>query len=278
MQSEFLELIGFTPEEGKEPNIEDVRNHVNKTFVAIDQIGNRRDILDPIIDQKVNKTVGGRLGKLQTAIIKNGKELGLEIAHSDFENKPIEEVAESIFERVKTNFEDLKKGGKTNEEYEKKIQTLTAERDTFQSSLEQSQNDFLAFKDNLEKERVKSAKKNSVDSAFNSIKWTANTPNISKTGLRATFDGTYDVEIENDTTFVVDRTSGNRVQNPKNAAKMLTVAEAMEALARKESLWSDSPDEGKPAPKRQTPAPQTNPSAPGQREVSKRASAAFLGR
>lgn len=265
-------LIGFTPKEGEDVTPDILRAHINKSFVPVAGIESRNDIIDPI----VSKQIGNRLGKMQTSLVKHGKELGLELTHSSFEGKAVEDVLEHVFGEAKTKLTELKAGKvKPNEEYEKKISALKSERDTFQASLTDIQKEFETFKSQVEREKAEAEKNSILESAFGKVKWPAGTKDVSKMGLRTLFEKEYDLETENGTAYVLSRVSGGRVQSPTNAAAMMTAEDAVIALAKREGLWTDSPHEGE---KKKAPGTSGQPPAePNPRARERKAHPAFFG-
>lgn len=270
---ELFELIGFeAPEEG-DVKLEDVRSHVNSTFVPVNQLEQRNDLIEPII----SKAVGSRLGKLETNYIKQLKGLGVEVSHSDFEGKGVEGVIDGGLERIKALIADKSKGAKPNDELEAKLAAIAKERDAFQQSTAEWQDKYNGLETSIQQEKENAIKNSAIQGAFAKVKYPANTNEVTKNGLRAMFLENYGMEQDNGTVYVTYKSGenkGSRVQHPKNAAKLMTVEDAVETFAKEQGLWSDSPHEGKATVKPTVSAPRRDPNNPAQK--TRQASSTFL--
>ena len=271
---DVLELIGFKAEEGKDFTAEDVSKHINKSFIHVGQIENRRDIIDPII----NKAVGSRIGKLETATIKWAKDLGVEVTHGEFDGQKIEDVQESVFTKIKAVIDAKPKDTVDVKAWESKLDKVRAESDTFKNSLTDFQKKYSDLETSIVTEKTEAVKNAALQTGLSTIKWPNGTTDITKEGFKAIFHNTYGLLPEKDAVYVTAKTGeniGNRVQHPKKLDELMKVSEAMEFLAREKGLWTDSPHEGKPASR--PPATSTQQRQPNPNRRERMANPAFFG-
>lgn len=259
---ELLELIGLADVDQDNITVDTVRDHVNQTFVPIAQLGSRKDLIEPF----VNKAYGARIGPLQTMLLKQAKENGLDVTHGEFKDKSIEEVVPELFQRFKSKIE-VGAASPDADKYLREIDKIKGERDTYQSSLSDWQKKYTDLEANFADKEFRAKINAAKLAAFDSVKYPAGTKETEKIGFKAIFDNEFDLEIENENVFVAYKNGekrGSRVQSPKNAAKMMTLQEAIEIKAKELLLWSDNPHEGRSAAPNRAYVPQA--SAAGQQQ------------
>ena len=247
---EILETIGYTPKEGEELTSDVLSKHINSVFINKKQLSTH-----PEVEALINKSVGSRFGKAETDMIKRAKEMGVEITHGEFEGKKFEEVNDAIFSRIKSVV-DAKPPGKDAKEWEDKIAKIRGEADTFAKSVGEWEGKYNDLNQSIEQTKLDAVKNAAFNSGLQAVKWVNGVLDVSKKGLEYAVRSEYDFDPDGDIVYALPKSGefkGKRVQSPKSPAKTMTVSDAIELVARRENLWSDSPHEGKPGAKPATP-------------------------
>lgn len=264
------EYLGFQPEDGKEVTIDDIKATVQKDYVAVAHIGNRKDLIDPYISQEIGKFAGST----QTALISNIKELGIEVAHSDYNGKKITEILPDVFGKIKARFDEFKTA-KPDEVLQKKFEQREKEFATLSENYQKVQQDYDGYKSQVQAEKVNTAKKLIQQSAYGGINWKTNASDLEKTGFRATIESQFDIEVAEDGShFAVYRSGdkkGSRVSNPAVANKFMTFDELVKHEATTLKLIAD-PREGnptRPTNQQQQRQTQANEFGSGQRPLKR---------
>lgn len=255
MEKEILQLIGYETPEGEEASIEKIREHVNSKFVPVSEISNRSDIIEPL----VTNAIGKRLGSLQTSLIKQAKDLGVEIKHSDFKDKQVEDILPVFFTDIKTRLEAKPKDdGALAEE----LKSIKSERDTFKNSLEEMQNTLQTKEQEFTKERSNWLVNQEQSKAWEGIKFGTAVKPYEIKGFKADISEKYDSKTDEDgkvyPVYKTGEKKGSRVQSPTNATKMMTWSELLSSEAKKADLLAKE-NEGKPGgkPDAKPPTPAT---------------------
>lgn len=242
---DFFKLIGFTPKDGEDVTLDIVKNHLSDKFVHIDKIGDRTDLTDPI----VNKAYGKRMKEVELELVKMAKASGLEITHSEVENKKLDEVIGIVGGKFTTKIKDSKGTGKPDKDVEKletELSDWKAKYDQMKTSVETVQNEFNTFKANVTEKEKESLINGIKSKAIESVKFGSDVNEISKKGFRAIFNEKYNfVTNDQNEVEIRNKKDNSRVQNPDDLSKYLTASEAAERLAKEEGLLSKTGDGGK---------------------------------
>jgi hypothetical protein len=264
------EYLGFKPEDGKEVTIDDIKATVQKDYVAVAHIGNRKDLIDPFISQEIGKFAGST----QTALISNIKDLGIEVAHSDYSGKKITEILPDVFGKIKARFDEFKTA-KPDEVLQKKFEQREKEFSTLSEQYQKTQQEFDGYKSQVQADKINTAKKLIQQSAYGGVNWKTNASELEKTGFRATIENQYDIEVAEDGShFAVHRIGdkkGSRVSNPSVANKFMTFDELVKHEATTLKLIAD-PREGnstRPTHQPQQRQTQVNEFGEGQRPIKR---------
>lgn len=239
---ELLKLVGFEAEEGKEADIEAVRNHFNNTFIPVTEINEKH----PAIEKIIGSSFGQKMGSIQTALIAQAKENGLEVKHSDFKDKKIDEIIPVIFGGFKEKIDAVKKpDSKLQEELERWKKESASYQETVQTL--QSQNEEL--KTGFENEKKSWLVNHAENEAWNSINFAPTANDLMKRGFKAAIKEKYDFTAD-DTgkvwpVYKEGEKKGSRVQNPNNLSSMMSLQDLLTYEAGKAELLA-KPNEGKP--------------------------------
>ena len=240
--NDLLSLIGVEKPEDGELTLDTVREHINSTFIPVNDISNRSDLIDPI----VNKGIGQRLGSLQTALISQAKEAGLDVKHKDFEGQKLEDIVPTIFGGFKSKLEGVKKpDSKVQEELERYKTEMSTYQQTIES-LEAEKNNLLNdFKVKEQGWVINHAN----NQAWESLRLSPQVDELKKIGFKTRFDSQYELKTdENGQVFPVYRTGdkkGSRVQNPAKLSEYLGLSELLNHEAKTLGLLAEA-NEGKP--------------------------------
>lgn len=240
--NEILSLIGFEPTEGEEPTIDQIREYHNGNFAQISDIANRRDVIDPI----VSKAIGQRLGSLQTKFVSSAKELGIEINHADFKDKPIEDLLPAIFGGIG---EKLKAPKKTESELQKNYERLQLEYNELKNEVPKFQSQIEEITANFQKEKTDWLKNHAEDEAWKKLTFAPTANELMKRGFEAQIKSTYESMVdEQGNIYPVYKTGdkkGSRVANPAKITEHLKWEDLLMAEAKKVDLLPEA-HAGKP--------------------------------
>ena len=271
---ELFDFLGVEVKEGEDPKFEDVKTQIEKKFVAIDRLGDRKDLLKPFIDS----AYGGHAKKTESKFISLLKANGLDVTHSDLEGYAnTEELLEVGIGKLKDQLGKTKTdGGKADEKLLQQIKDLEAEKNKFKSDYSELETTFNEFKTGVETEK-KNFKVNSVlNDALTKMKWDKSVNDYTKKGFTSELKSKYKIDLDDDKVIVRD-TEGNRVYDPNKAAsEPLSVEQVFELEAKKAKLWEQSEHDGKKAPETTT-TREHREQAPEQK-VTRKAHPAFMGR
>lgn len=214
MSVEVKDITAFTGIEAD--SIEDFKSKFNESYIP---------------KAEYTKAMGEVNGKLQTAVKKVGKDLGVELETEDWK-KPLTEVLPLFGEKVKGRFTELE-GAKsaTAEEIENKYK---GELDTYKQKV----NDYKALNETLKsqfegfKTEVESEKKNfkvstHFDKAFNGLNFAENANDYARKGFKAAITEKYKFELGDDDKPVVRTPSGEIVQSKAKAGTPATFDEVL---------------------------------------------------
>lgn len=243
--NELLSLMGFeTPEEG-EANIDQVREHFNNTFIPVSEINEKH----PAVEKIIGSSFGQKMGSLQTALVSHAKENGLDLKHSDFKDKKIDEVIPEIFGGFKKKLETQKKpDNKLTEELER----WKNEANQYQETIEQMSGQIEETKNQFESEKKNWLINHAENEAWNGVNFSKEANDLMKRGFKATVKEKY--------SFVTDdegkvwpvhnqgEKKGSRVQNPNDLSKMMGIQDLLKHEAKANGLLAAT-NEGQPGGK-----------------------------
>ena len=242
---DILSLIGFEAEEGAEIQLDAVRDHFNNSFLAVGELNDKH----PAIEKMINSSVGQRFGSLQTTLISQAKENGLDLKHSDFKDKKIEEIIPSIFGGFKEKMESVKK---PDSKLAEELDRWKNEASTYQSTVEQLQTQLSEKDTQFENEKRTWLVDHAENEAWGSINFSPNANNLMKRGFKSAIKEKYDFVTDDSKqvwpVYKDGDKKGSRVQNPSNLTKMMTMGELLQFEAKSNGLLAE-PNEGKPGAK-----------------------------
>ena len=259
---DFLTLVGYEVEEGKEIQIDAVRDHLNNSFLPVSEINDKH----PAIEKIVNSSVGQRFGSLQTTLISQAKENGLELKHSDFKDKKIEEIIPSIFGGFKEKLEAVKK---PDSKIAEELDRWKNEASTYQSTVEQLQTQLQEKDQMFENEKKSWLVNHAENEAWNSINFSPTANDLMKRGFKSAIKEKYEFVTDDAgqvwPVYKEGDKKGSRVQNPSNIAKMMTLGELLTTEAKNNGLLAEA-NEGKPGAKPNgVQTPKATPQTPNAR-------------
>lgn len=269
---ELFDYLGVEVSEGEDPKFEDIKTQIEKKFVAVDRLEDRKDLIEPII----NKAYGSYAKKAEAKFISLLKSNGLDATHADFQDySNVEELFEKGIGKLKDQLSKGKGDGKGDEKLLQQINDLESERNRLKLSYEQKESEFNEFKTNVETEKNNFKVNSTLQDAINKLKWDKNVNDYTKKGFVGELKSQYKFDIDEDKVVVRDK-EDNRVYDPSKAASdPLTVEQVFELEAKKAKLWEQSPHDGNKAPEQQ----QTRERREEASETPKRrAHPAFMGR
>jgi len=243
MNEDLLKLLGFEKPEDQEDEvtIDQVRDHVNSHFVPVNEISDRKDILEPII----NKSIGQRLGSIQTAVISHAKNSGLDVTHKDFEGKKVEEILPEVFGRFKEKIDGVKK---PDTKLEKELEGLKADLGTYKSTIEELESKNQALAEEYKQKEQGWLINHAKNQAWESVSFSPEVDELKKIGFKSQFESKYDLKTDDSGNVVPvykdgDK-KGSRVQNPTKLSEHLGLSELLKHEATQLGLIA-KPNEGK---------------------------------
>lgn len=265
MDKELLDLLGFEAAEGEEPTIESVKTFLGEKYVHVDKVAERKDLIEPLI----NAQYGKRMKGVELSLMKAAKGAGLEIAHSEIDKLKLEEAQDYIINKFKSQVDAL--SGSDDE----KVKELTLAADRYKKEATDLR-ELFSTKENDYKEQIevfKTKEQNSAlnlvkSKAFEGVKYKADVKPVTKKGFQSEFDSKYKIAVLEDGSHELRDSNDNRVNDPDNLSKHLTVEKAVELLAKENDLWDSSKHGGDKPPKQTPPANPQQP--PSQRPVMER--------
>lgn len=239
---EIFSLIGFEPEEGKEPTIDQLREYHNSQFASISDLANRKDLIDPI----VSKATGQRLGSIQTKLVSSTKELGLDMNHADFKDKTIEDLIPVVFGGIA---EKIKSGQKPDSKLQAELDRIKGEYSSLKESASGYETKMKELSDNFATEKSNWLKEHAENEAWKKINFSPKANDLTKIGFEATIKSAYESMVdENGNIYPVYKTGdkkGSRVANPHKITEHLKWEDLLLSEAKKSDLLAD-PHNGKP--------------------------------
>ena len=243
---ELFDYLGVEVKEGEEPKFDDVKNVIEKKFVAIDRLEDRKDLLKPIID----KAYGGYAKKAESKFISILKSNGLDATHSDFQDyTDVEDLFDKGISKLKDQIAKTPGDGKkADEKLLQQIADLESERNRYKQSFQEKETEFNEFKTTVETEKKNFKVNSTLQSAMDKVKWDKHVNDFTKKGFVGELKSQYKFDVDDDRIVVRDK-EGNRVYDPNKAASdPLSVEQVFELEAKKAKLWEQSPHDGNTAP------------------------------
>lgn len=239
---ELLNLVGFKAEEGKEADIEAVRNHFNNTFVPVSEINEKH----PAVEKIIGSSFGRKMGTLQTALISQAKENGLDFKHSDFADKKIDEIIPVIFGGFKDKLEAIKK---PDSKLQEEIDRWKGEATTYKETVQTLQSQTEELKTGFESEKQSWLVDHAENEAWGSINFVTTANDFTKRGFKSTIKDKYNFVADAEGKVWPEHKDGDkkgsRVQNPNNLSTVMSLPELLTYEAGKAELLA-KPNEGKP--------------------------------
>lgn len=273
---ELFDYLGIEVTEGEEPKFDEVKSQIDKRFIAVDRLEDRKDLLKPIIEKEVNKAYGGYAKKTEAKFISLLKNNGLDATHSEFEDYTnTEELLEKGIGKLKEQLSKSAGNGKADEKLLQQINDLQGEKDRLKQNYQQKETEFNEFRSQVEAEKKNFKVNSTIQDAIDKLKWDKNVNDYTKKGFISEIKSQYKFDIDDDRVVIRDK-EGNRVYDPKKAAsEPLGVQQVFELEAKKAKLWEQSPHDGKTAPEQRTDTRERREQAPEQ--PKRRAHPAFSG-
>lgn len=258
--NEVLSLIGLTPEDGKEIEKETIINHMNSAFVPVTELNDKH----PAVEKIIGSSFGQKMGSLTTSLIAAAKENGLDVKHSDFKDKKIDDIIPVIFGSFKERIEAVKK---PDSKLQEELDRWKNEASGYQSSLQKLENEKNDLITNFDNEKKGWLVNHAENEAWGTVKFSPTVNDLMKRGFKDAIKEKYDFITENDgkvwPVYKTGDKKGSRVQNPNNVSTVMTVSELLNHEAKAEGLIAAA-NEGNPGGKpngtkptgQQSPTPQ----------------------
>ncbi len=259
---EILDLLGFTPTEGEDITIDQVREYYDKTFIPIADIPNRKDIIDPY----VKAGIGQRLGSLQTKFVSSAKDLGIDINHADYKDKPIEDLLPTVFGSISEKLKAKPKGdSKLQEDYER----ISKEYTDLKNEVPKFEEQINGMKTEFQNEKSNWLKSHAENEAWKKVKFASTTNDLMKVGFESKIKSTYESIVDETgniyPVYKAGENKGSRVKSPTKVTEHLKWDDLLLMEAQKENLLP-APHDGKATkpvanPRQQQTQPQTQQGA-----------------
>ena len=238
--NEILKLIGFELPEGtelKDLQIDSVRDYIGEKFVTVNDLKNRKDLIDPFVKGEIGK----RLGSIQTKLISSGKELGLEVSHTDFEGKQLEDMIPTLFSGIS---EKLKATKQPDDKLSKEIERVTTEYNQLKEAYTGKESEFNELKTGFETEKTNWIKGREEGEAWKTVAYLPTVKPFERIGFETTIKNTYDSAVsESGEVYPVYREGekkGSRVKNPSKLTEDLKWSDLLKLEAQKAELLADA--------------------------------------
>ena len=214
MSVEVKDITAFTGIEAD--SIEDFKSKFNENYIP---------------KAEYTKAMGEVNGKLQTAVKKVGKDLGVELESEDWK-KPLTEVLPLFGEKVKGRFTELE-GAKsaTTEEIENKykgeLDTYKQKVNDYKTLNETLKSQFEGFKTEVESEKKNFKVSTHFDKAFGGLNFAENVNEYTRNGFRSDVNQKYVFEFGEDNKELVRTANGEIVQSKIKAGTPATYDEVL---------------------------------------------------
>jgi hypothetical protein len=214
MSVEVKDITAFTGIEAD--SIEDFKSKFNENYIP---------------KAEYTKAMGEVNGKLQTAVKKVGKDLGVELESEDWK-KPLTEVLPLFGEKVKGRFTELE-GAKsaTTEEIENKykgeLDTYKQKVNDYKTLNETLKSQFEGFKTEVESEKKNFKVSSHFDTAFKGLNFAENVNEYTRKGFKDDVIEKYRFDLNDEGAPIVRDTNGNIVQSKTKAGTPATFEEVL---------------------------------------------------
>lgn len=218
-------------------------------FVPINELSERKDLLEPII----SKAIGKRIGSLETLVRKTAKEHAIDLDSEEIKGKPIEDVTKHLFNKLSETHTEvvkdlkskldsksddvIKKLQKEIEDYKNKYSELEGllndTKNQFTKLQTEKENEIKAFKIEVEKKNI-----------FDKIGFKKDMTSVEKAGFEALIKSKYDLDLDEAGIVIKDKT-GKRIKSDKVVGAFKTFEEVIKEEAEANGLINKNPHAGK---------------------------------
>lgn len=245
----ILTFLGFEAEKIKTED--DFKAQFESKFGVKDLL-----LKDPAFTGKI---FGQRIGSIENKTRSLAKKMGIEFTKEELENKDVEATIELSFTKIaeinKKAMEDLEKStkGTVDEQvktWKEKYTQLESKHKDVEGLLTKTSSEFEGYK----KEQANKSKFETINgfkkSAIGKLEFKQDINPIEKIGFESHIDSKYEFDLdENQTPFIKDKKTGQRVPSKKTIGQFMTAEEILQEELIANKLAKINKDGGKPAPK-----------------------------
>ncbi len=242
---ELLDLLGFESPSEDDVTLDAVKQFVSDKYVHVDKIKDRVDLLDPIISSHYGKRMKG----LELGLVKEAKNNGLDLTYSEIENMKIEDAQAYIFDKFNKKVELASQSDEgKSKQLQAELQRLKEESNSMRNIFSTKEKEYKEAINGLKQKELNAAANAIKNSAFGAVKYKSDVKPIAKKGFQSEFDSKYKIAILDDGSHELRDVKDNRVPDPDNLSKHLTVGKAVELLAKENDLWDSGKHGGTKPP------------------------------
>lgn len=242
-------FLGFKTEEIKTD--EDFKTQFEAKFGIKDAL-----LKDPAFTGKI---FGQRVGSIEAKVKANAKKMGVDFTPEELNDKQVEDILELSFTKIadmnKKAMDDLDKASKgTVDEqiktWKEKYNQLESKHKDVEGLLTKTSSEFEGFK----KEQVNKFKADNINNfkktALGKLEFKQDISAVEKMGFESVLNDKYDFDLdENQTPFIKDKKTGQRIPSKKTTGQFMTADEILQEELISNKLAKINPQGGKPAPK-----------------------------
>lgn len=241
LNEQFFKFVGL--DEGEE-DFDKVKDAFGKKFVAIDSLGERKDLLD--------KHFAKTKGEIETDTRRTWKSQGVQFEDGETKGKDAIEINAIGSAKLKiireAEVEDLKSQiGKTDDklakEWETKFNDQVTDNGQLKTKLADVTTEFTDYKVTSVKETLKKDHTRAVDSLWGSVDFSDKADKMKKRGFRAVIDDEFEFKLIDGTQELEarNRKTGEKVMNDKKAGEFYNPQELIQMKAIEAELLNVAP-------------------------------------
>ena len=243
--TEFAQFLGINPAEVE--NLDKAKELLGNEFMRKSLIKDSKEF---------NDAVGSRFGAIEVAVKRLVKENGAELSAELIQGKKVEDVIALAETKLKETFSgkitelqrqiEDKDSSKIIEDWNTKYTALEGKHRDTEGLLTLTKNELENTKNNSLK-TINDYKIKEIDKrSFDSISFSKDTTDLSKTGFKTILNEKYVIDLdEAGNPFVKDKINNARIPNPLKMGEFMTVEDVYKLEAEKNNLLSKVDDSKK---------------------------------
>lgn len=243
----ILTFLGFEADKNKTE--EEFKANFETKFGIKDQL-----LKDPAFTGKI---FGQKIGSIEAKVKSNAKKMGVEFTPEEIKDKGVEDILELSFTKIadmnKKAMDDMEKASKGTvdeqvKDWKVKYKSVEDKLKDTEGLLVKTTNDFDGYK----KEQVTRFKSENINrfkkEVIGKLEFKQDISPVEKMGFETVLDKKYEFDLdENQTPFVKDRTSGQRIPSKKVTGQFMTADEILQDELIANKLAKINKNGGQPA-------------------------------